>query len=205
MNERNLVIWGFLGSLISGFDEFHIYSGLMNHDNNYVMKIFPWWFSPNYFVGGMLFYILFTIICNYNNWNQTPKFDLKRIFCCMILLSTYPLSCYLCYYNQNNLIDDETDSRFLFFNIIAIFVFIIVAKIMEFQERIFSIILYCFYATILGLVFESLNSLAPNSTFYHQPCFGENKHWTCEGFPIAIFWLPQLYFNIALIIPVFHL
>ena len=202
MRERNLVIWGLLGSLISGFDEFHIFSGLMNHDNNYVMKLFPWWFSPNYFIGGMLFYILFTLICNNCNWNQSPKFDWKRILCCFILLFTYPLSGYLCHYNQN---DIENDTRFFIFNIVAIYIFILIIKIMKFEERIFSIYLYCFYATILGCLFEILNSMAPNSTFYHQPCFGESKHWTCEGFPIAIFWLPLLYLNIALIVPVFHL
>lgn len=194
---KNILIWGVLGSLISGLDEFHIYSGLMNHDNNWVMKWFPWWFSPNYFIGGIIFYLLFSSICE--NCNHTKfKSSTKRFISCLLLVSTYPISGFLCFYHNPN------DIHFQAFNLIALAIFAFVIGWMKFEKHIANIIFYCFCCALVGLVFESSSSLNPDSGFYHQPCFG-TKHWSCLGLPVTVYWLPFLYMNIALILPVFHL
>jgi len=55
------LFWFCMGSSFTIFDEIHIYFGIMDHSNNIVHQLFPPWFSPNYGVGGLLFYFFHSL------------------------------------------------------------------------------------------------------------------------------------------------
>lgn len=186
------LMWGLIGALWTGFDELHIANGVMNHSNNWVHQNFPWWFSPNYFVGGLLFYSIHRFFWPTQRYHALGGkivplwFFIKR---CIIAAGLYVLTYFLCG-------TDHKDSPFPFLcgAICAAVAFYSIPQYQLRDPRLWRYLLIC---TTIGTGFEWLNSYLSFGFSY-----GVCPSRSCLGAPVALSWLPFLHMNAAVLVHV---
>lgn len=205
IKTKRLIFWTLVAGVLASFDQFHLASGLMNHQDNWVDKVFPWWLSPNYMIGGLLFYLLFEYLF-------PAAVKPKHMFCLHIVDSiivatqhclVYAISFFLCNYKIIYVDHNEVpypNLPFVIFHLYAGTLFYQTLKSNRLYWQLKSqILLYCTLCAALGLSFEWISSFLPFG-FKHQPCFESPAHWTCANTSVALLWLYWVYFHQALIV-----
>jgi hypothetical protein len=183
-----LLLWGCIAGFLASFDQFHLASGLMNHADNWVDKVFPWWLSPNYMVGGFLFYLLFHFMFEGRNGsNSKALIVISPIQTVLVVVQhclVYAISFFLCNYKIVYVDHNEIpypNLPFVIFQLYSgvLFIQTLLSK-KEYAQQFEKILLYCIICATLGLSFEWLSSILPFG-FKHQPCWESPGHWTCTG------------------------
>lgn len=180
--------WFLIGGMTTFMDEIHIYFNIIDHSDNFIHKTFPFFFSPNYAIGGLLFYHFYILFTDFKNQiikdeNESflggKSFNLKHFIKQFFIM----LNCY----SLTGLLGSDYFSD----TIISFITPIILISISYFNTpNLFRKDKIGFLASsiILGTSFEFIMGLLPIG-FKYKIC----PSMSCLYSPIPILWLPCLY------------
>lgn len=179
----SLLMWGVYGGLYTMFDEVHTYIGIMDHSQNWVHD-YPFFriMSPNFMLGGMMFFLIFVF------FSQKPlsHFTLFRVEFVGTkdtpkkMLQSFIMSIFI--YASSVVIYKWIDPSMVLFG-----VFLAILRMIKWRS---NIPLFIWAIAIVGTGAEFIFTyFMPKTTFSYNVCQPDNS---CVFLSVP-FWLFQIY------------
>lgn len=179
------LFWFCMANGFTIMDQVHVYFEIMDHSTNIVHHTFPIWFSPNYGVGGILFYLTYSYFfpqIERQSISGGKKLNInllmQQIFMGVLAYVSTGLFCGRGF--ENSVFPFLTGACLLIF--------------CEWNARIFEspTIWFVLIASSIGVGFEWIMSYQTFG-FKHGLC----PSLACLGTNISLSWLPQIYMAAA--------